>query len=154
LSVPYPPPPGHGQQPGYGGPPQSGSAIALTTKFLPLAFFFYLVKPNIAVDGNPVQANWGRVVVPVRPGDHRLDVYTPYFLPPKVGQADLVVNVPPGQTVELEYRAPLIAFSRGSLGAPPQRYNGMWFLIVMLVILVLAVLCACGVALIPSSSST
>jgi hypothetical protein len=27
--------------------------------------------------------------------------------------------------VELEYKAPLFTFSRGSLGPPPQRYNGV-----------------------------
>jgi hypothetical protein len=176
VSVPYPPQPGgdqwaggqqypqqqyqqqpypqqqYPQQP-YGGAPQTGSAIALTTKFLPLAFLFYFVKPNVAVDGYPVAANWGRVVIPVQPGQHRLDVHTPYFLPPKVGPADLMVNVAPGQTVELEYRSPLIAFARGSLGAPPQKYNGMWLLIVMSVILVLFVGCACLVPLLNSSSN-
>jgi hypothetical protein len=165
VSVPYPPQqPGgqpygqpYGQQP-YPGQPQqygqAGSAIALTTKFMPLAFLFYFVKPNISVDGYPVAAEWGRTVIPVPPGQHRVDVYTPYFLPPKVGPADTTVNVPPGQTVELEYRSPLIAFSRGSLGAPPQKYNGMWLTIVLAVILAVAVLCACVVPLLSSSSSS
>jgi hypothetical protein len=140
-------------RPGYGAP-QAGSAIALTTKFMPLAFFFFFVKPNISVDGYPVAAEWGRTVIPVQPGQHRVDVYTPYFLPPKVGPADTTVNVPTGQTVELEYRSPLIAFSKGSLGAPPQKYNGMWLMIVLLVATVLLVVCGCGLSLLSSSPSS
>src|SRR5690349_5928923 len=71
-------PPAYGQpqqygQPQYGGPaPQYGgeqpqypgqpgqTAIALTTKFLPLAFLFYFIKPNVSIDGYPVAAAWGR----------------------------------------------------------------------------------------------
>lgn len=76
----------------------------------------------------------------------------PYFLPPKLGPADTTVDVSPGQVTELEYKAPLWAFSAGSLGVGPQKYNGVGitlaivaipFVIVFLLILftfVLAVL--------------
>jgi hypothetical protein len=88
-------------QPGYGDAPHPGAAIALTTKFMPLAFFYFFVKPKVAVDGYPVATDWGRMVIPVPPGDHRVDVYMPYVLPPRVGPADLTVSVAPGQTLEL-----------------------------------------------------
>ncbi|NJC70766.1 hypothetical protein HC031_13725 [Planosporangium thailandense] len=130
-------------QPEYAGTAHPGSAIALTTKFLPLAFFYFFVKPKIAIDGYPVAAEWGRIVVPVPPGDHRVDVYTPYLLPPRVGPADLTVSVAPGQTVELEYRSPVVAFSRGSLGAPPQKYNGVPVLIALLSVVLVLGLCSC-----------
>ena len=131
-----------------------GAAIALTTKFIPLAWIFSFIKPNVSVDGQPVAAAWGRTVIPVSPGHHRLDVHVPYFLPPRVGPAETVFTVQPGQTVELEYRAPAWAFSRGSLGAPPQKYNGMGLLIAIMVIAVFFVFCACGVSLLASFSST
>ena len=106
--------------------PHPGSAIALTTRFWPLAFFFFFVKPYVTVDGHLVPANWGRLIVPVPPGQHHVHVHTPYFLPPRIGPADLAVTVAPGQTLELEYKSPLMNFSPGSLGPPPQKYNGMW----------------------------
>ncbi len=143
MSAPYPP-----QPPGYGYPPPqpgNGSAIAITTKFFPLSFFFFFTKPNIVIDGQQVpQTNWGRMVIPVPPGQHHVHVHTPYLLPSRVGPADLVVNVPPGPPVELEYRTPMWAFSAGSLGTPPQKYNGMWVLWISLAIVILAILCCCG----------
>ena len=58
-------------------------------------------------------------------GRYHVHVYTPYWLPTRVGPADYAVVVNPGQLVELEYKAPLFTFSRGSLGPPPQSYNGI-----------------------------
>lgn len=145
--------PSQPQQPGYPGVGYPGAAIALTAKFMPMAFFYFFVKPKVAIDGYPVAAEWGRTVIPVHPGDHRVDVYTPYFLPSRVGPADVTVNVAPGQLVELEYRSPVTAFSRGSLGAPPQKYNGMVILIVLLSLVVVFGLCACGGMLLAASTS-
>jgi hypothetical protein len=140
-------------QPEYGDALHPGAAIALTTKFMPLAFFYFFVQPNVTVDGYPVPANWGRTVIPVPPGDHRVDVYTPYLLPPRVGPADLTVSVAPGQMLELEYRSPVVAFSRGSLGVPPQKYNGMATLIVLMSLAVVFGLCSCVASLLASSSA-
>jgi hypothetical protein len=145
VSAPYPP------QPSAPPPGPGGSAIALTTKFFPLSFIFLLVKPNVTVDGYQVPQNsWGRTVIPVAPGQHAVHVHTPYFLPPKVGPADTVVPVGPGQTVEVEYRAPAWAFSAGSLGPPPQKYNGMWVLWVSLGLIALIIICCCGLSIINS----
>lgn len=145
MTGPYPPQ--HPQQPPYPQQPPPGPAgqpaIAVTTKFMWLSWFFFFIKPKIFLNGHEVPAVWGRNVVPVQPGQHHLHVYVPYFLPPKVGPAELPVPVHPGQPpVELEYRAPLWAFSKGSLGPPPQKYNGMGITIGLLVGL-LVVLCLC-----------
>jgi hypothetical protein len=148
LSAPYPPQPGQ-QYPGAGT-----GAIALTTKFFPLSFIFLLVKPLVTIDGQQVpQTGWGRAVIPVAPGHHQVHVHTPYFLPSRVGPADVAVPVGPGQTVELEYRAPAWAFSPGSLGAPPQKYNGMWVLWVSLGILAVALICCCAGTIISASGN-
>jgi len=119
------------------------SAIAVTAKFLPLAFFFYFVKPVIEINGHPVRAAWGRNVVPVPPGRYHVHVHTPYFLPSRVGNADVTVDVPPGQAVELEYRSPLIVFLQGALGAPPQKYPGMAVTIGLYAVAAAVVLCSC-----------
>ena len=114
--------PEQGWGPGYG--PWQG--IALTAEHFPLAWQFAFVKPRVWVNGHPITwAGWGRTVVPLHPGRYHVHVYTPYLLPPRVGPADYAVDVPPGRVVDLHYRAPLWAFSRGSLGPPPQAYNGV-----------------------------
>jgi hypothetical protein len=115
----------------------------VTAKFMPLAFFFFFVKPVIEINGQRVPAVWGRNTIPVPPGRYHVHVHTPYFLPPKVGNADLPVDVHPGQTVELEYRSPLIVFFQGALGTPPQQYPGMAVTIGLYAVLAVLVLCSC-----------
>ncbi|GAB1640643.1 hypothetical protein [Krasilnikovia sp. MM14-A1259] len=152
------------QQPGAGQPgaypPQgggAGGAIAVTLKFNPIGFLFGLFKPPVELNGQEVAKGWGRHVIPVQPGQHHLHIHVPYLLPPRIGNADLAVPVAPGQTVELEYRAPMIAFMNGALGAPPQKYPGMAVSIVLLAISLVILLCVCGgflVAAISGGSGT
>jgi hypothetical protein len=155
----YRPPPQYGQppvpqQPGRQPSPygQAAEGIVVNTQFFPLAWVLFFVKPKIAVDGQeiPVSA-WGRTHVPAGPGQHHVHVYVPYFLPPKLGPADATADVRPGQVAELEYKAPMWAFSAGSLGAGPQKYNGVGitiaivaipFVLLFLVILLTIVLAA------------
>jgi hypothetical protein len=107
----------------------------VTTHFFPLAWLFLFIKPKIFVDGQESPpANWGRNVVPARPGHHQVHVYTPYFLPARVGPADALVDVQPGQLFELEYKAPVWSFSPGSLGVGPQKYNGVGITIAIIAI--------------------
>ncbi|MDT5397616.1 MAG: hypothetical protein QOK33_847 [Mycobacterium sp.] len=93
------------------------------------------MKPKIFVDGHESPpAAWGRTVLPARPGQHQVHVYTPYFLPSRVGPADATADVRPGQVTELEYKAPLWSFSPGSLGVGPQKYNGVGITIAVIAI--------------------
>lgn len=73
--------------------------------------------------------------MPVRPGQHRVHVHVPYWLPAQIGPADTLVDVYPGHWVELEYKAPVWGFSAGSLGAPPQSYNGVGITVALMVVL-------------------
>jgi hypothetical protein len=123
------------------------TAIAVTARFLPLAWIFFFIRPAVAIDAVPVPGSWGRTVLPVTPGPHRVQVYVPYFLPPRVGRAETILTVQPGQTIELEYRAPAFLFARGALGAPPQRYPGLTMLATVLGAVLLILLCSCGIAL-------
>jgi hypothetical protein len=84
-------------------------------------------------------------VVPVWPGQYLVHVFTPYFFPSRVGPADITVGVHPGQLIELQYRAPLWTFSRGSLGSLPQRYNGLIAMLVVIAVAVLVVFVASAV---------
>jgi hypothetical protein len=138
--VTYPP---HQQ---YQGQPAYGDGIALTLKYFPLAFLLAFFKPVVTINGQPYQVPWNqRTVIPVPPGQYHLHVHTPYILPSEVGKADVPVNVGGGQPVELEYRAPLFIFSPGSLGSPPQKYNGVMATVLLAVVpLVIGLLCCCG----------
>lgn len=156
--APSPPPPGTYGQPTSPGSPAWGqpgtgqqSAIAITLKFFPLAWLFALFTPKVFFNGRPMMARWGRNVYPVPAGHYQVHVHIPYFLPPRVGPADLTVPLSPGQVVELEYRTPFWYFSRGALGPPPQKYNGVgiaiglfvgFFAVFMLCILGIVILSA------------
>jgi hypothetical protein len=125
---------------GYGQPAEG---IDVTTRYSPLMFTLALLfKPKIVVDGYETPSvGWGRTVLPARPGRHRVHVRVPYLLPRRIGPADTVAEVYPGRLVELEYKAPVFALSPGSLGRPPQSYNGVGIAIAVLaVFLVFAVM--------------
>ena len=121
------------------------TAIAVTARYWWMTFIFGLFKPFLAIDGHPVPATWGRTVVPVPPGQHNVHAHVPYFLPSRIGNADTIVTVQPGQVVELEYAAPAIGWLDGTIGAAPQQHNGKTASIILLVVpLVLLILCVCG----------
>ncbi|GLY97423.1 hypothetical protein [Actinoplanes sp. NBRC 103695] len=124
---------------------QPTGAIAVTARYWWMSFLLGLFKPLLAINGHPVQAAWGRTVVPMPPGQHHVHMHIPYLLPSRIGNADTVVTVHPGQVVELEYRAPAIAWLDGAIGAPPQNHNGKTAAIVLVALpLVVLILCLCG----------
>ncbi|HIV57997.1 MAG TPA: hypothetical protein H9902_08575, partial [Candidatus Stackebrandtia faecavium] len=131
----YPQQPGYGQQPGYAspdygqpGPPPHGGGqawITVDAKYHPLAFILSLFKPKIILDGQPVpNPQWGSNTIPVIPGPHHVKVVTPYLW--DFGHAEIQVNAQEGQNLPVEYRSPMFTFGvDGSIGPPPQEYNGM-----------------------------
>ena len=134
-------------QPSWGAPPpgyQDSTAIAVTARYSWLTFMLGLFKPYLAINGQPVPAGWGRTVVPVPPGQHHVHVHVPYLLPSRIGTADTVVPVHPGQVVEVEYRAPAIALLDGAIGPAPQKYRGLPAAIALVVVPLVLLLCVCG----------
>jgi hypothetical protein len=122
-----------GAQPyGAQGYAQPTEGIALTTRSFPPT----PLKPKVLIDGYEIpSARWGRTFLPARPGQHHVHVHIPHWLwPRRMGPADAVVDVYPGRLTELEYKAPVWAYSKGSLGSPPQSYNGVGILIAMMVL--------------------
>jgi hypothetical protein len=134
--------PQYGQQPygqPYYGEPREG--IAITTQYSALAWLYAAITPKILLNGYDVPIRgWGRSVLPAAPGQYHVPVHIPYWLPSRAGPADYTVVVNPGQWVELEYKAPLFTFSRGSLGPPPQSYNGIGVMVAITVVSALFVL--------------
>ncbi|GAA4972692.1 hypothetical protein [Actinoplanes utahensis] len=120
-----------------------GSSIAVTLRYAPLAFLLRLYTPVLEIDGQGVPASWGRVVQSVATGEHHVHVHVPYLIPSRIGAADTTVVAVPGQTVELEYRAPLLSFLRGAIGAPPQRYPGAVAAWTLLALTVALAVCGC-----------
>lgn len=91
-------------------------------------------KPAIVVDGHETRGVWGPNSIPLTPGQHQVHVHVPYILPSKTGPAETTVNLAPGQTTALEYKAPVWTFSKGSLGEGEQKYNGVGILLGVMVV--------------------
>jgi hypothetical protein len=134
-------------------PQQGGGAIAVTTKYFWAAFLLGLFKPEISINGQVAAKAWGRTVLPVPPGQYHVHVHVPYLLPSRIGSADVGITVQPGQTVEVEYRAPTIAFLNGAIGAPPQKYPGMIATYILLAVSAVILLCVCGGVLLAALSN-
>ncbi len=120
-----------------------GATIAVTMRYAPLAVVLGLFTPVLEIDGKNVPASWGRVTTPVALGEHHVHVHVPYLLPARIGAAETTVVALPGRTTELEYRAPLLAFLRGALGPPPQKYPGLALAVVLLIVAMVLAICGC-----------
>jgi len=90
--------------------------------------------PLILVNGRHIPARWGRNVIPVPPGQSHVHIHVPYPLLSRIGAVDTTVWLGPGETVELEYRAPMWMLSSGALGPAPQKWPGKAYLYLVLVI--------------------
>src|SRR5262245_38479678 len=122
--------PEYGRQPYYA--PVEGIGITFRCSGFDGNFYAWF-KPKIFVDGVEIPVRgWGHADLLVPAGRRQVHVYTKYWVPSQAGPADCTVDVPPGEFVELEYRAPLFKWSHGSLGPPPQRYAGVWPLVAMI----------------------
>ncbi|HZE40612.1 MAG TPA: hypothetical protein VE172_17555 [Stackebrandtia sp.] len=163
--------PGYGQQPGYdqtnygqqgysspdyGQPPQQpgggGQAwITVDAQFFVLNWILFFFKPKIFIDGQLMpNTEWKPNTFPVVPGVHHVKVVSPYLW--EFGPAEMQVNVSPGQNLPLEYKSPLFAlFVPGSLGPPPQKYNGLGVMIGLLAAPLVLLVLICCIALIASS---
>ncbi|MFD1936168.1 hypothetical protein ACFSKW_32325 [Nonomuraea mangrovi] len=106
--------------------------LVLDLKYHWAVFGLAIFKPVVTLNGYPVPVAWGRNVIPVAPGAHHLHVHIPGILPPQVGKADLQVWVAQGQSLPVEYRAPVWSFSPGALGRAPQPWNGLVYQLMLL----------------------
>lgn len=76
--------------------------------------FLFAVAPRLVVDGSEMKAAWGERTFAVAPGEHRVEVYFPYF-GGRAGKAATSVTLAPGHGVRLTYRAPAVVTSSGRL---------------------------------------
>lgn len=102
-------------------PPQSWLVVDLKHHWA--AVLLAMIAPKLSLDGERIPVRWGRNEIPVRPGRHHLRIHVRWI--GRAGEAAVPVSLDPGETVELEYRAPLTVFHDGALGPAPQPWNGM-----------------------------
>lgn len=78
-------------------------------------FILKAVKPEVSINGRTTQLGWkSKTSIDVEPGSHDVEVYFPY-MGRKSGAAQTNVTVKEGETVTLEYRAPMVVTSSGKL---------------------------------------
>lgn len=140
---PYPGQPGGGGALHPGGPPQGLTGIRLHIQGSVLTNS--LIAPKVVVD-HQLQAKAptsGMVDLPTPPGPRHLRISAQWMR--EYGQAEMVVDVPPGQLVDVFYNGPYHQFTTGSIGLVPQPKKGVGVLIgaiagsVLLVLLVFVV---------------
>ncbi|WP_200824411.1 hypothetical protein [Nonomuraea solani] len=115
-------------------PPVPQAHLVLDVKRHWFGALLAMITPMIVLNGHAMPGRWGRNLIPLPPGRHHLHVHLPYLLPARIGPADLTIWLQPGMALELEYRAPLWTYSRGSLGTAPQPWNGKGCLIGLLAV--------------------
>ena len=94
-------------------PPDTG--IALTTKYVVLAFLLFFFKPKAHIDGGPpIAVAWGRTFFPLEPGTHTVRCYVPYLFYRFMGDSSATVEVAPGRVLEVRWRSPWLVFLKGN----------------------------------------
>lgn len=93
-----------------------------------------MLTPKVSIDGFPVPASYGLNRLPVPAGRHIVSAEATWIV--KYGQASYEVDVPPGQTVPVFYVAPMVQFMKGRMGPTKQRRPGVWFFIVLLMVII------------------
>ncbi|HMM93540.1 MAG: hypothetical protein IE926_09535 [Micrococcales bacterium] len=83
------------------------------------------LTPTVHVGGHLVRVRWGTQDVPVWAGRVRVEAYSQWLR--RYGQAEIDVDVAPGEVVPVHYAPPWHQFARGAIGTTPQRRPGAWF---------------------------
>jgi hypothetical protein len=102
------------------GAEQAQQGIRVRVKFFPLAFLLYFFKPRLCLDGGePQTVPWGETLLPAAPGHHQVRCYVPYLYLRHMGDSTIDVDVAPGGTADVQWRAPLVIFLKGKWSGTP-----------------------------------
>jgi hypothetical protein len=80
-----------------------------------LAFIYEFFTPTIQIDGERHRCRWGSHLFDVAPGTHTVSVSYPWLFSPECGKATTQVEVAPGETKTVTYRAGLIRYLPGKM---------------------------------------
>ena len=95
---------------------QPQSIIEVKTSFFFLAFLLTFFKPQVSINGGqPFPVAWGQTPIPVSPGRYQVEVWVPYLFYRYMGKNGTIVDVPAGGGVQVAWRAPNFAFSKGKI---------------------------------------
>ncbi|MFC8799623.1 hypothetical protein ACFT2C_17950 [Promicromonospora sp. NPDC057138] len=79
---------------------------------------------TIHIDGNTVDVRYsGTRDIPVRCGTYLVHAYASWIW--RHGEVDLLVDVDPGDVIDIYYAPPHHHFAKGSIGLLPQRGKGL-----------------------------
>lgn len=120
-------------QPAPSGPPAGWIQLTLQGNVMTSS----LVPPTVRLNGYPVATSYGVNALAVPAGRWRIEVHCQWLR--QFGQAELEVDVAPGQHVPVFYAAPMHQFTRGSIGLEQQKRRGVWFFVALMVVLGLVV---------------
>ncbi|MGJ6979654.1 hypothetical protein ACSDQ9_03865 [Aestuariimicrobium soli] len=91
------------------------------------AFTSSMVVPTLTIDGHRVNARYGLNTIPVPSGPHHISVVGHWMR--AYGQAELDLQVGPGEHVPVYYAAPFHQFTTGNIGHEPQKKKGLGLLL-------------------------
>lgn len=105
-----------------------------------------MITPSVHLDGQPVRVSYGENVIPVVPGQHRVDAHAQWMW--EYGRAGGTFAVREGETAELWYAPPVLTFMKGAMGPHKQRIPGMlaFALVTGLVVLLVALVVIAAIA--------
>lgn len=101
-----------------------------------------MIVPTLLIDGHTFPSRYGENAIPVPAGRHQIALHANWMR--QYGQAEQLVDVPPGAAVDVFYAAPWHQFTRGSIGFARQSRRGVGCLILMFVPALLILLAALG----------
>lgn len=104
-----------------------------------------MITPTLTLNNQQVRASYGPNDYHVPAGQYHVGASAQWMR--QYGQAALDVVVPPNQTVEVYYAAPMHQFTTGSMGFSKQRRKGAVFMAVLIAVLVAIVIMTLGLAL-------
>lgn len=87
------------------------TGIKVTTRRTQLNTFRHA---RLVVDGgSPVVRRWGTSFIPLKPGRHVVRCYYPMNFLSRGGDLSITIQVPDGQVVAIEYKAPFFGINPG-----------------------------------------
>lgn len=108
-----------------------------------------MVSPKLTIDGFPAPVQWEQNVITVPAGQRRVTIAADYLW--TFGQAETVVDVYPGQSIELHYSSPMLTFLKGRVGPERQPRPGAVGMIAVFAALLLIILVPLIAAIISST---
>jgi hypothetical protein len=92
------------------------ATVEVVIGYSPLAFFYGLFRPNLRIDGGELQkVTWGKHSFQLASGTHEIAISYPWLFQPECGKNTARVQLAPGETARVRYRAGLIRYLPGKI---------------------------------------